>query len=165
MRINLIEVLTNDSYELPFDVSGEIEDIIFGGAKYSFKKPVSVSGSVVKQSGDMSVGALIRGRLTTECARCGHETEYPFNIEVAEKIVENNDEDGITLHGTFLDLHEFMVTSVVSEIPIQILCSEDCRGVCFECGANLNNAECTCKEVDSGPMQDMIKNLNWKDEV
>lgn len=38
------------------------------------------------------------------------------------------------------DLSEFMLLSV----PMKKLCSEDCKGICLHCGANLNHEKCNC---------------------
>ena len=36
--------------------------------------------------------------------------------------------------------------ALVLELPMRFMCSEDCKGICYICGANRNIAPCTCQE-------------------
>jgi uncharacterized protein len=54
------------------------------------------------------------------------------------------------------DSREYDLTSFISEtlalsLPIKVLCRKDCRGLCADCGANLNEAECGCAEKRVDP--------------
>lgn len=44
---------------------------------------------------------------------------------------------------------------ILLEHPMRFLCSEDCKGICAGCGANLNNEKCSCK-----PKKKEIKGIN-----
>ena len=43
-----------------------------------------------------------------------------------------------------IDLQQTAYDALVLEIPIKILCREDCRGLCPSCGKNLNDGDCGC---------------------
>ena len=36
-------------------------------------------------------------------------------------------------------------------LPMKVICSSDCRGLCPHCGANLNNEECRCEKNGADP--------------
>jgi len=42
---------------------------------------------------------------------------------------------------------ELFREQILLQLPMRILCREDCRGLCPGCGADLNLEECRCKEV------------------
>ena len=46
-----------------------------------------------------------------------------------------------------LDMEDVIRQYVLTEVPIKPLCSEKCSGLCPECGTNLNEEKCTCKEA------------------
>ena len=51
--------------------------------------------------------------------------------------------------GGMLDLDEVATTAFVLDMDTKNLCSEDCKGLCGRCGADLNLGPCTCKsDVD-----------------
>jgi uncharacterized metal-binding protein YceD (DUF177 family) len=46
-----------------------------------------------------------------------------------------------------IDLSEDVRQTVLLSVPLKLLCSESCRGLCQNCGANLNSGTCSCKET------------------
>jgi uncharacterized protein len=58
-----------------------------------------------------------------------------------------------------VSLHPFVHENLVVAIPIRILCREDCRGLCPECGANLNRGECSCQPA-ADPRWDALRKLS-----
>ncbi len=54
------------------------------------------------------------------------------------------------LHDDCADLDDIVTTTFVLNMDSKLLCSDDCKGLCFRCGANLNLGPCGCKpEPDS----------------
>ena len=51
--------------------------------------------------------------------------------------------------GDQADLDDILTTAVVLNMDSKLLCSEDCKGLCPKCGADLNLGPCGCKpEMD-----------------
>jgi uncharacterized protein len=44
-----------------------------------------------------------------------------------------------------IDIDEMVLEQLELELPSRVLCSEDCRGLCPQCGADLNVEQCDCK--------------------
>jgi uncharacterized protein len=44
-----------------------------------------------------------------------------------------------------LEVEQLAAEQIYLEIPLKPLCSEDCKGLCPGCGANLNHESCTCR--------------------
>ena len=55
------------------------------------------------------------------------------------------DEDTYPLEGDQLDLRPLVRDALLLELPLAPLCREDCRGLCAECGADLNLGPCQCR--------------------
>lgn len=83
-------------------------------------------------------GVTVRG----ECVRCLTEIEDDFEIDLMELFVypgsEATEDEASRLEGDLIDLEPLLRDGVVTELPFQPLCREDCLGLCAECGANLN---------------------------
>uniref|UniRef100_A0A7C4GI79 DUF177 domain-containing protein n=1 Tax=candidate division WOR-3 bacterium TaxID=2052148 RepID=A0A7C4GI79_UNCW3 len=111
---------------------------------------------VITRSGSRS---LVRGRVMfrtrLECAVCWQEFEQEFDEELTAELVSSQEQplaselDGFELDqsplaGDLLDLLPLLRDSIHLAIPIAPRCRPDCRGVCPECGANLNAGDCGC---------------------
>ena len=56
---------------------------------------------------------------------------------------------------------------ILLELPSRILCKEDCRGLCAQCGANLNVNACSCQKdlTSRNPFSALASLLNEDEEV
>jgi uncharacterized protein len=65
---------------------------------------------------------------------------------------DTNEEDPevFLLEGDFADVGEIITTEFILNMDQRLLCSEDCKGLCEKCGANLNEGPCACKS-DTDP--------------
>jgi uncharacterized protein len=92
-------------------------------------------------------GVLVTGTATVElrgtCVRCLTDVSDRTEVEVQELFVHPDSEAGedevSRLEGDEIDLEPLLRDDVVLDLPFQPLCQEDCRGLCVECGANLNS--------------------------
>jgi uncharacterized protein len=98
-------------------------------------------------------GVLVTGRahaeLVGECVRCLDDIRRGMDAELCELFVyddpdrqdrgDADPEDGETsrMHGDLLDLEPVLRDAVVLALPFQPTCTEDCPGLCVECGARL----------------------------
>ena len=57
-----------------------------------------------------------------------------------------------------LDLDEIVENNIISMLPIKRLCNEDCKGLCHQCGINLNHNTCKCEIEDVDPRLAKLKN-------
>lgn len=95
----------------------------------------------------VSGGALVEGKVRTRvagnCGRC---------LEPVTREIENS---GVCLFYEApgedeLDITEDVRAEMLVELPMNLLCSEECRGLCPHCGANLNRGGCDCGDEGDG---------------
>jgi uncharacterized protein len=74
----------------------------------------------------------------------------PLGTENERELEENDLSLGFYQDG-IIDVDDLTREQIELALPMARLCSDDCRGLCPECGANLNVGECACSEdhVDS----------------
>ncbi len=62
--------------------------------------------------------------------------------------------------GDFIDLGEILREQILLALPMYPRCSEDCRGLCPVCGADLNQGECGCERDDVDPRLIVLKSIS-----
>jgi len=91
-------------------------------------------------------GVLVTGTATVqlrgECVRCLGEIAAEQQVDIQELYVYPNSgataDEASRMEGDLLNLEPLLRDDVVLDLPFQPLCQEDCRGLCAECGADLN---------------------------
>jgi uncharacterized protein len=104
-------------------------------------------------------GILVTGRVEgsseLRCARCLSEFSSPLHLEVCELFAmpghEPVSEDAYTVTGTEMDLEPMLRDVVALALPLNPLCTEECKGMCAHCGTDLNAGTCECTEDDRDP--------------
>ncbi|MEV7012766.1 YceD family protein [Streptosporangium sp. NPDC051022] len=102
---------------------------------------------------DIRLEAVMEGVLVTgtaqaplrgECVRCLEEVVSQAEVSFQELFLysaEDAAEDDSLLDGELLDLEPAFRDAVVLTLPLSPVCSEDCTGLCSECGIRLADAE------------------------
>ena len=116
---------------------------------------------ITRLTRDLLVQGEVTGQVTLECSRClvpvtvpvsAHlEEEYQPTIEVETGRPVHREE--FEVDDSFfrisanheVDLTEPVRQAMLVEMPLKPLCREDCKGLCPQCGANLNEGPCDCE--------------------
>ena len=126
-----------------------------------FTAPVSYSLAASKEYGHIRVSGDVKTSVMICCSRCLAEYESQissyFTIIFRKGIVdpgftedetELSEDDLISsvYSGDEIDLTHDIEEQVAMAIPLKPLCKESCKGLCPECGVDLNKSSCTCTE-------------------
>lgn len=106
------------------------------------------------------VRGSVKGDFVSVCSRCAEECrqhlEIPFDLILkpkSERVPKDEQEDDMNF-GTYENEEIFCDTFsedfLVLALPFTVLCSEDCKGICVQCGKNLNAEKCDCKKDPGG---------------
>lgn len=123
---------------------------------------LSEDTTVERLSGDLrltrtSGGILVQGILSCttlgECARCLTLTEITFPLEIEELFAPAN---SVTTQFTIgedniLDLAPLIREEALVSEPHQVYCRPSCKGLCLNCGQNLNEGLCECQHHELDP--------------
>ncbi len=93
---------------------------------------------------EVTIEGNSKAQLAIPCDRCTKEVLTDINTTFSRNIHLQDEDESAYLRGAQLDLRKFLNMQMVQEFPQKVLCSEECKGLCYECGANLNEQECTC---------------------
>ena len=163
MKINIASVLRNEGAVKPFSETVELGRFDLMGSTLRFQRPLSVNGKILNIGGTLEISAQIEGEYTTQCSRCGEEVEMTLSAELFES-VENDfsdvDDECISISGNIIDITGSVNACIFNSIPLQFLCSDECRGLCPVCGVNRNKQECNCDETVYDPRFAIFRNLS-----
>jgi uncharacterized metal-binding protein YceD (DUF177 family) len=98
----------------------------------SYRFFAQVQGNALLVTGTLDVPA------TLQCSRCLREFEQSLHVGEFVFHQELQGED-------FVDLTASMREDIILELPQRALCAEDCKGLCPQCGQDLNRGPCRCK--------------------
>jgi len=101
----------------------------------------------------ITINGIIEAKIMLQCSRCVEKFPYDIKIDVFEEFTMNpelKDEDIILIENKKIDISKIISDNVLINLPIAQVCMESCKGLCHECGVNLNKEKCNCycDEID-----------------
>jgi uncharacterized protein len=135
---------------------------------------VSVRCRASKLGTTVSLSLRVATNLRLECCRCLKEfilpvdSEFNYMMLPAEKMPEGEE---IELTGEDLgldyyrddtiDVDPMIIEQIVLQIPLKPMCAESCKGLCPQCGIDLNTETCDHRSDDGkeSPFA-VLKNLH-----
>jgi len=130
------------------------------GLEEPFVDKVEINLSLQKLHNQIVLETELQLHAHFECDRCN--SDFNSTLETKYQIVylfgNNPDEDGDSLNVTYLprEASEIVLDDDIRDyallaIPMKKLCKDDCKGLCPECGKNLNEGSCDCKNHEVDP--------------
>lgn len=178
MQINLSEVISNEGKFVQVDAVYEPDKFKTAAGDYPIldKKPVHFEFTNLGEK-KIAMKAVIELALAMPCDRCLEEVRKDFHIEVEDEFnmnetdaqrIEALDEMNF-ISGSNLDVDSFVYGEILLSLPMKVLCSESCKGICNRCGTNLNHGTCDCDTRSLDPRMakilDVFKNASNSKEV
>ena len=149
MRLDLKNIIHVPGGVCPFSYELDLSDLEFGGA-HPIDQPVLVTGQVRNMAGALVLEGTAATTLHLVCDRCAkpfaREKTVRLETLLAQELADERSEDEIVLlDGDEVDLDDVAATAFVLAMDSKNLCSEDCKGICPGCGADLNAEPCRSK--------------------
>jgi len=144
---------------------------------FELEAPPLVEGRVDRAGMDMRVRGGVKSKVVLTCDRCLNEVIVPIDAhfdllylpedpaagESGETELHDRDLDLAVYENDQINLDDLVLEQLELNLPSRVLCREDCRGLCSECGADLNLEECRCeKPID--PRWQALADLKNKSE-
>lgn len=126
--------------------------------------PIFVKMNVQNKQGEVVLNMSLSFSQNCCCDRCleNLNISHDFNckhILVSNKNIQNNDENCICLDNFKLDLNDLVITNILLNLPSKNLCDENCLGLCYQCGTNLNTSKCECQKNNIDPRLESLSQL------
>ena len=151
-------------------------DVPGGGDDYRVMAPVDLRMVIHKDHDRFRLVGTVTTRLELVCSRCLEPFELPvdrqFDLrflpagatepepdEDEETEVEDDDVAVTFYRDEQIDLNELLQEQFYLALPMKPLCSEGCKGICPQCGANRNVSPCDCNPHWEDPRMAGLKTL------
>jgi uncharacterized protein len=129
------------------DLRVELEELEFGGQRYGSETPLTDALlDVTRTRGGYSLRLRLEARLAGPCMRCLEDSRTGVEIdsrEIDQPGGGGDDDEDLSspyVDGDDLDVRSWARDALALALPAQIVCREECRGLCAICGQNLNDA-------------------------
>ena len=151
-------------------------DLAGGDEEYRVTAPVDLQMVIHKDHDRFRLVGTVKTALELACSRCLEPFVMPVDREfdlrylpaaAAEPRPDEDDEievedDDVAV--TFyrdeqIDLNELLREQFYLALPMKPLCRDECRGLCAQCGTNLNTGTCDCAPVWEDPRLAPLKGL------
>ncbi len=152
MFIELEGLFNGAVSSVPIDGEFDFSKESLGGV-FPFTTPVKIKGEIKNTAGIVTIEAVASFSLDVCCDRCAEEITLDYELPVEHGLVRNlsdeENDDYIVVEDMRLNAEELTLEDIYLSVPSKFLCSDDCKGLCMQCGANLNEGSCGCrKELD-----------------
>ncbi|MEZ5344674.1 MAG: DUF177 domain-containing protein [Pyrinomonadaceae bacterium] len=173
----IVDLTKIENSQIEFELEIKPEEIDFENEFARSQKEITFSGKLDNREVWAVVEGVIRAELELACSRCLSWVTKSFEIPMESAFItaENFTEDRevelevegleVTLfEGNKIDLVEVAEEQILLAIPPQILCKEDCRGLCIKCGLNKNSGGCKCDDEEIDSRWSALKKLKINNE-
>ena len=169
MIVDLSGVLKETGNKIVLSGKLDLDDVRYLGEDFKFLESPVIEGSIFNNGKSLVLTARVDLCLGVKCARCMCDITERLSFDLEEALVreeENSDPDGdaVVFSGNEIDITEIVQTGFFMNVPGKFLCSEDCKGLCPDCGKNLNDGECDCDEGVIDPRWEALKKIMDSDE-
>src|ERR1041384_914440 len=139
---------------------------------YRVVAPVELEFDIHKDKDRFRLAGRLRTELELTCSRCVEPYRFPIDVGFdqrhlpaseastdADSEVEDDDLETSYYSDEASDLNELIREQFYLALPMKPLCRDDCKGLCPQCGTNLNTGACDCVGEWEDPRLAALKNL------
>jgi len=139
------------------------------GIGETFSGTIKVKARLDKNSRQIFIQAQVLAKGNFICDRCLEDFQrhlngtYTMVYTMGDRSTADLKEEEIQVLSAdtnFIDLDDDVRQCALLAIPQKLLCREDCKGLCFKCGINKNEASCSCDVDTTDPRWDALKKLS-----
>ncbi|PTL82433.1 DUF177 domain-containing protein [Vitiosangium sp. GDMCC 1.1324] len=184
-----IEEIRDEGLQVKKEMNLELLGAALEGSGFQATEALAFSVSLRKVSGGVLLEGRFTSRVVAECKRCLTESKLELPVSftinlVPESLVRGedvldedeqeekdrgqgesggsfalNDADEEVFDGKVIDLEPIIREQVLLALPMNAVCREECRGLCAQCGQNLNEKQCGCETKFVDPRFAALKNI------
>ncbi len=165
MLINLSDALASEGYVAERQAEIELTKISCRMGDFSIieKNPVSLTLTNLGTN-KASIEGKTELTLAMNCDRCLKPvpTKIPLHFvrQVVSPDVYSEEDDGQNfMEGYQLNIDGLIKNECLMDLPVKVLCKPDCKGICMQCGKDLNEGECGCDRFVPDPRMARIKDI------
>jgi uncharacterized protein len=129
----------------------------------ALNEPVATDFILTHKDRDLHVDGTVQTAIRFRCSRCDKEffrafsTSFDLSYLPQPKWTNENleielkyEDMGVGYYdGVAFDVNLMVLEQIELAMPMNFICREDCKGLCYKCGADLNEKACRCVQEES----------------
>jgi uncharacterized protein len=130
-------------------------------------KPLNIHYVLTKEGEIIHAEVNIKSEVETQCSICLESMKYLIDLNLATDYLPALDDmqgdlealrqsQEIGYYRRDICLGAFILSEMVLSMPIRYKCSEGCKGLCPECGINLNEGPCSCEKKTDSRLEKLV---------
>lgn len=162
MRVNISNIAKTHGASLEIKFNEVVPGLEALDEGYIFDSPVNLEGRLANFGGMLKLKGVLNTLYTAKCFRCLKSMQCKIDVEINEDFIESEKagvDEAYTYEGNFLELDKAVKDNIILNLPVRQLCTEDCKGLCPQCGCDLNENKCECKDENINPQMEVLKNF------
>ena len=142
-----MKILLKNITENAMKYNGEVvcKSIFNNGDDIKFLENIKFNGTLRKGEDFVEISGTVTADFATSCHACGEEAKVKVSFDIFTTYRREPAEDEYELEGNEVDFDKMILENIRLNLPVKILCKEDCKGICPICRKNLNVEKCDCK--------------------
>ena len=169
MQIDILTIKGKRNAQLELNFTETLQEMGTHLGNLELKEPINLKGSITNLGNCFVLKADIKTKVKMNCSRCMKELEHEVDIPILERFIGDKadevgqeDDEVWFFEGNVIDLNDVVISNISLNMPMKILCSDDCKGLCPKCGQDLNESDCGCDTTEIDPrfakLSELFKN-------
>jgi uncharacterized protein len=164
MLINVTKVKSTNQTVERVDISEVVNAAAYDYAELCLTKPLHFVGVIENAAPFLELRGEVSTSLELVCSRCLQRFGMDLQLEIAEVYTNkadslSEDDEIYFFEGDEIDIAPALLKAVFMELPMHPLCKPSCKGICPQCGADLNVSPCTCENDNVDIRLEKLKSL------
>lgn len=167
-----VDVSEIDESSRPFEFNIAPDELNLEDPTLRLTGEIRATGQILKRIAQVDLNGSITAPADVDCARCLEPVSQVLTIDFAvnfvtqenfasdqEREVSAEDLDTDVLDSERIDLKTLVREQILLNLPEQVFCTPDCKGLCLKCGANRNLIDCKCDLSETDPRWAALKDF------
>lgn len=150
-----------EAFPAEVSVDFEADNADYGIDGVSFRDMMSLRLTIQKVKGEYYCQGYVSVPVEEECSRClsmfhselAGDLSFVVKTDAGDSVLAGDEGAEVLFVKTsdpIVEMNDLIRQALVLSIPMKPLCSSECKGLCLNCGVNLNEETCECKseEID-----------------
>jgi uncharacterized protein len=153
-----------------------MEDLFIQRDDAALEEPVSAEFTLTHKDRDLHVRGTVTTLVRCQCARCLNAfirsvasdfelfyLPHPEHPDPEEEIELKYEDLNVGFYdGSIFDVDTMVLEQIELSMPMRLICKESCKGLCPNCGRDLNLGSCLCKHVERDPRLAVLQEFRDK---
>ncbi len=154
MQINVTKIKSTAETKDRVVLTEQVNAADYGYEELVLVSPLDFKGEIEHTAPYFRLNGQLAAELKLMCSRCLGEFVLALDVPIsevytnkAEAMPEPEDDEADEIgffEGDEIDIAPALLKALFLELPMRPLCREACKGICPECGADLNKGDCSC---------------------